>query len=210
MSKDKILAFLEANRKEVGLAVVILSMSTIIVVSGASVDKHANIQLLDIRGATADTSRLDIQPDPVFPELQPTETAIENSQLADLATDVTTVADQATAETPAPIEVNKPPETVKKVIKPAVKPKPIGLRATLNNYDTEKGRKVCTQDEKDEHPGVSSKGNGIHVDEDCCIDPDEIPNLNCYYPPTDNARMNKAMNQARANIGKKLGSKYHK
>lgn len=124
-------------------------------------------------------------------------------------------SEAVTEPTPAvvepPVVAPVTPAVVSKpVVKPVVKPKSFGIAATLNNYDKQGGHKVCTQDYKDEHPGVSGKDKGVHVDEDCCIDPDEIPNLNCYYPQTDVSRMVKAMDQAKANIGKKLGSKYHK
>jgi len=116
----------------------------------------------------------------------------------------------AVVEPPVVVPAVTPAVVAKPAVKLPVKPKSFGMSATLNNYDNENGHKVCTQSEKDEHPGVSGKDKGIHVDEDCCIDPDEIPNLNCYYKPSSNKKITKAMDQAKANIGKKLGSKYHK
>lgn len=43
------------------------------------------------------------------------------------------------------------------------------------------GRKVC--DKKNDHPGKSKQNKGKHMDMECCLDPDEIPNPNCYYDP---------------------------
>jgi hypothetical protein len=44
------------------------------------------------------------------------------------------------------------------------------------------GRKVCA-DSKDRGVKSKKKHKGkIHVDEQCCLDPDEIPNPRCYYP----------------------------
>ena len=41
------------------------------------------------------------------------------------------------------------------------------------------GRLVCAK--KNDHPGYSNKGKGKHLDMECCLDPDEYPNPNCYY-----------------------------
>lgn len=41
-------------------------------------------------------------------------------------------------------------------------------------------RKVCR--DKDDYPLESNKNKGIHLDNECCLDPDEIPNANCFYP----------------------------
>jgi hypothetical protein len=48
-------------------------------------------------------------------------------------------------------------------------------------YDVENGRKVCNK--KNDHPSNSDKGSHKpgHMDMECCLDPDEIPNPNCYY-----------------------------
>ncbi len=43
------------------------------------------------------------------------------------------------------------------------------------------GRRVCGK--KNDKPKKSKKGVGRHMDMECCLDPDEIPNPNCYYPP---------------------------
>lgn len=45
----------------------------------------------------------------------------------------------------------------------------------------ENGRRVC---EKKKDKGKKSKQDGkdVHIDRECCLDPDEIPNPRCYYP----------------------------
>jgi len=40
-------------------------------------------------------------------------------------------------------------------------------------------RWVCAK--KNDHPRKSTQGKGIHVDRQCCLDPDEIPNPWCDY-----------------------------
>lgn len=47
-------------------------------------------------------------------------------------------------------------------------------------------KSVCI--EKHIHPSKSDK-QGKHIDEDCCPDPDEWPNLRCKYKPSDYAIM---------------------
>lgn len=42
------------------------------------------------------------------------------------------------------------------------------------------GRKVCNK--KNDHPGKSKENKKRHLDMECCLDPDEYPNPNCYYP----------------------------
>jgi hypothetical protein len=43
------------------------------------------------------------------------------------------------------------------------------------------GRKVCGT--KNDKPSKSNKNKGKHLDMECCLDPDEYPNPNCYYDP---------------------------
>lgn len=43
------------------------------------------------------------------------------------------------------------------------------------------GRRVCNK--KNDHPGKSKQNKKKHMDMECCLDPDEIPNPNCYYSP---------------------------
>ncbi|HCO99810.1 MAG TPA: hypothetical protein DIT56_04360 [Candidatus Moranbacteria bacterium] len=42
------------------------------------------------------------------------------------------------------------------------------------------GKKVCNH--KNDKPQKSDKGKKKHMDMECCLDPDETPNPNCYYP----------------------------
>ncbi|MFA5777458.1 MAG: hypothetical protein WC906_03405 [Parcubacteria group bacterium] len=51
-------------------------------------------------------------------------------------------------------------------------------------YDVDSlGRKVCNH--KHDHPHKSDKKDHKkgHMDMECCLDPDEVPNPNCYYDP---------------------------
>ena len=43
------------------------------------------------------------------------------------------------------------------------------------------GRMVCIHD--NDKPSISDKDKPVHKDMQCCLDPDEIPNPYCYYPP---------------------------
>lgn len=47
-------------------------------------------------------------------------------------------------------------------------------------YKMKDGRRVCST--KNDKPGKSKKNKKIHMDMECCLDPDETPNPNCYYP----------------------------
>jgi hypothetical protein len=77
-----------------------------------------------------------------------------------------------------------------KIINPAPKntasppkpPTPIGKRGKLTGAISSSGRLVCP------HPNrkpQKSPNQGKHVDEDCCPDPDEWPNIACSYKPGD-------------------------
>lgn len=48
-------------------------------------------------------------------------------------------------------------------------------------FTTVNGQRVC--EKKNDHPAKSTKHKGRHLDMECCLDPDEYPNANCYYPP---------------------------
>jgi len=64
-----------------------------------------------------------------------------------------------------------------------VRPKPLPPRPTAPkpvSYKIENGRMVCAK-EKDK-PSKSKKGKKLHLDMECCLDPDEYPNPWCYYP----------------------------
>lgn len=47
-------------------------------------------------------------------------------------------------------------------------------------FDVKDGRRVCSR--KNDHPSKSDKNKKKHLDMECCLDPDEYPNPNCYYP----------------------------
>lgn len=43
------------------------------------------------------------------------------------------------------------------------------------------GRRVC-EDKNDKGNKSKQKGKDVHIDKECCLDPDEVPNPLCYYP----------------------------
>jgi hypothetical protein len=43
------------------------------------------------------------------------------------------------------------------------------------------GRMVCEKD--NDKPRKSKQNKGMHLDMECCLDPDEYPNPHCYYDP---------------------------
>ena len=146
---------------------------------------------------------------PTVPESQPIEApAPTTNQVAEQT------AEQPSSDNTTPATVDKLPVAPVVVAKPAVKPlavsRPAGIFASLDAYKTVNGKKMCKLSDKEDNPSISSKGKGIHVDEDCCIDLDEIPNLNCYYAPSSSKKINSAMAKAASNITKKLGSKAKK
>lgn len=51
----------------------------------------------------------------------------------------------------------------------------------LRIYKTVDGKRVCAK--KDDHPSGSERYKKLHYDQECCLDPDEIPHPECYYPP---------------------------
>ncbi len=56
------------------------------------------------------------------------------------------------------------------------------VRAPMPKAEVRKdefGRLICKK--KNDDPGKSNKGKGKHMDMECCLDPDEYPNPNCYY-----------------------------
>jgi hypothetical protein len=73
---------------------------------------------------------------------------------------------------PAPPKITSPPKP----------PTPIGKKGKLTGAVSSGGRLVCP------HPNRKPKkspNQGNHVDEDCCPDPDEWPNIACSYKPGD-------------------------
>lgn len=51
----------------------------------------------------------------------------------------------------------------------------------LAGYRVVDGQKVCAK--KNDRPHKSDHNPPGQIDAECCLDPDEIPNSNCYYPP---------------------------
>lgn len=49
------------------------------------------------------------------------------------------------------------------------------------------GKTVC--DKSNDHPQKSTKNPKGHIDSECCLDPDETPNSNCYYSPAKYGKM---------------------
>lgn len=43
------------------------------------------------------------------------------------------------------------------------------------------GRRVC-EHKNDKGNKSKQSGKDVHIDRECCLDPDEIPNPRCYYP----------------------------
>lgn len=64
--------------------------------------------------------------------------------------------------------------------KPAAAPRATGAPMPYI-YKNSNGRRVCAS--KNDNPSKSKKNKGRHMDMECCLDPDEIPNPNCYYDP---------------------------
>lgn len=103
---------------------------------------------------------------------------------AQTQTEVTTnpTLEQTIPEIVAPAE----PPVIKKEVKPVPPPpvvrKPIKPNAPdpdIYKRDSE-GRKVCAM--KNDKPSKSKIHKKVHMDMECCLDPDEIPNPHCYYP----------------------------
>ena len=65
--------------------------------------------------------------------------------------------------------------------KPAISGGGIGQPGPiLSEFDVVNGKRVCGY--KNDHPQKSKKNSPGHIDAECCLDPDEIPNSLCYYP----------------------------
>jgi hypothetical protein len=76
--------------------------------------------------------------------------------------------------TPAPV--------IKKIIKPTPIVKNINAPKPNISKSDSAGRRVCAK--KNDQPAKSSVHKKTHMDMECCLDPDEIPNPHCYYPPS--------------------------
>ena len=108
------------------------------------------------------------------------------------------------AEAPTPLPEVVPIPELKPVPKPVVK-KPVVVKPRViakpcindsklkpnqrcvpklekympNSFKRKNGQFVCSK--KNDHPRMSKKYSGTHVDMQCCLDPDEIPNPWCTY-----------------------------
>lgn len=65
-----------------------------------------------------------------------------------------------------------------------VRPKPVPVKPKITapkpaSYKVVNGRMVC--EKKNDKPSKSDKNKKKHMDMECCLDPDEYPNPNCYY-----------------------------
>ena len=73
------------------------------------------------------------------------------------------------------IDIKRPKVTLKPVVRA-----PMPFVYDVDSF----GRKVCNH--KHDHPQKSDKKDHKkgHMDMECCLDPDEVPNPNCYYDPS--------------------------
>ena len=134
-------------------------------------------------------------------ELLTNQVPIPNEPMVFPVPDVTS----STVVTPQVNDVN--PKSVVPVVQKKTLTK-ITVNVDLNSGNSKNGKMVCG--EKNDKPGYSDKGKGVHLDEDCCIDPDEKPDYrNCDYRNL-NKRDAAAMVFAILNIPKKIGSKVEK
>jgi hypothetical protein len=77
--------------------------------------------------------------------------------------------------------VSQTPKKVTATPKANVKPKPKITAPKPATYKVDNaGRLVCGK--KNDKPKKSSKNKKLHLDMECCLDPNEIPNPHCYYP----------------------------
>lgn len=76
-----------------------------------------------------------------------------------------------------------PPSTIVPIVRSApvrITPRPVINAPFPNSYRKVNGRLVCAK--KNDHPSKSKENKKGHMDMECCLDPDEIPNPHCYYP----------------------------
>ncbi|MDP1884204.1 MAG: hypothetical protein Q8L10_02445 [Candidatus Moranbacteria bacterium] len=85
-------------------------------------------------------------------------------------------AKKASSKTkPAAVAVNPPKMTAGRGVRIGVAGPIAGKTKVVN------GQRVCPK--KNDHPAKSDRNKPGHIDAECCLDPDETPNANCYYPP---------------------------
>lgn len=99
-------------------------------------------------------------------------------------------------EAQEPIEVVEvlPEQVVEPIPEPVVKPKPIKPRFPVFPILSEtkiapNGKPMCAK--KNDKPHKSEKNPKWHPDNECCLDPYEIPNGACYYPAKYDKLINK-------------------
>jgi hypothetical protein len=73
-------------------------------------------------------------------------------------------------------------EEKREIAKKTAKRKPVITAPKPYVYEVENGRRVCNK--KNDKPSKSDKNKKGHMDMECCLDPDEVPNPNCYYNPS--------------------------
>ncbi len=106
------------------------------------------------------------QPTKVLPQPEPiSKPEVEESQpsAADNLVNKNNVAAKAVVKQPAPI---------KKVAPRINAPFPISFKRVGGQF-------VCAK--KNDHPSKSNKNKKGHMDMECCLDPDEVPNPHCTY-----------------------------
>lgn len=81
---------------------------------------------------------------------------------------------------PAKTDISAPfPAKPKSVAKIETKSQVKAIALAAYKKD-EKGRLVCSK--KNDKPSKSDSNKKGHMDRECCLDPDEVPNPRCYYP----------------------------
>jgi hypothetical protein len=107
-------------------------------------------------------------------ETQPAQEIVEGQPESLAAPEQPTIKPEITKEeTIKPLPKTSAAKTPKKIISA---PLPYIFKKNAN------GQLVCSS--KNDKPHKSTRGKGIHMDMECCLDPDETPNPHCYYPPT--------------------------
>ncbi|QQR78221.1 MAG: hypothetical protein IPJ68_04010 [Candidatus Moraniibacteriota bacterium] len=81
----------------------------------------------------------------------------------------------------APVKIPKQTKKPNQIVIPFSQAPPIASQVRKVN-----GKNVCAH--KDDDPHKSYQGKKVHIDRQCCLDPDEIPNPRCHYPKLEKAR----------------------
>lgn len=85
-----------------------------------------------------------------------------------------------------------------------------GIRAgyPLSYKKDAQGRLVCAT--KNDKPAVSKKDKPTHIDMECCLDPDEIPNPHCYYGSQYQGLINRYHNEKKQTFISRLNKQKKK